>query len=215
MKINFHFRLLSKYKKIADEDVVMGLPAEKIRMTVEEFLAWEIEQPERWELVDCECFAMSGGTDVHNTIAGNLYMALRVSLAGCRCSVFMSDMKLKIAGDETVFYPDVMVSCDEADRTRRLWKEAPVLVAEVLSPSTEAYDRGLKFAAYRRIPGLTTVLFLGQNKPFVECYMHTGENEWRLIEARGTNSAVDIAALGFNLPLAELYRDLPDENSGR
>jgi len=189
----------------------MGLPAEKIRLTAGEFLEWEIEQPERWELVDGECFAMAGGTDIHNTIAGNLYVALRARLTGQRCGVFMSDMKLKIADDETVFYPDVLVSCDEADRSRRQWKEAPVLIAEVLSPSTEAYDRGRKFAAYRLIPGLTTVLFLNQNRPFVECYTRAGENEWLLTEARGTAGVITLAALDFSLPLAELYRDLPDE----
>ena len=189
----------------------MGLPAEKPHLTAEEFIAWETEQSERWELVDGECFAMSGGTDIHNTIAGNLYMALRVRLEGRRCSVFMSDMKLKIAEDETVFYPDVTVSCDEADRGRRQWKEAPVFIAEVLSPSTEAYDRGRKFAAYRLIPGLAVVLFLSQDRPFVECYTRAGENEWRLTEAHGMDGVVGLAALDFSLTLAELYRDLPDE----
>ena len=189
----------------------MGLPAEKISLTAEKFLAWEIEQPERWELVDGECFAMAGGTDIHNMIAGNLYVALRTRLASRRCSVFMSDMKLKIAEDETVFYPDVLVSCDEADRGRRQWKEAPVLIAEVLSPSTEAYDRGRKFAAYRLIPDLTTVLFLNQSQPFVECYTRAGKNEWRLTEARGTDAVVTLGKLDLSLPLAELYHDLPDE----
>ena len=189
----------------------MGQPAEKIRLTAEGFLDWEIEQPERWELVDGECFAMAGGTDVHNVISLNLAFALRTRLSGNRCGVFMSDMKLKIADDETVFYPDVLVSCSEADRGRRQWKEAPVLIAEVFSPSTEAYDRGRKFTAYRHIPGLVTVLFLNQNRPFVECYTRVGDNEWRLTEARGADSAVAIAALDFNLPLSELYRDLPDE----
>jgi Uma2 family endonuclease len=190
----------------------MGLPAEKLRLTAEEFLEWEIEQTERWELVDGECFAMAGGTDVHNTISLNLAFALRAAVAERRCSVFMSDMKLKIADDEAVFYPDVLVSCDEADRGRRQWKEAPVLIAEVLSPSTEAYDRGRKFTAYRLISSLTTVLFLDQTRPFVECYTRAGENEWRLTEARGTDSAIAIAALDFSLPLAGLYRDLPDES---
>jgi len=189
----------------------MGLPVEKTRLTADEFLNWEIEQPGRWELVDGECFAMSGGTDVHNTICLNLAFVLRANLAGHRCSVFMSDMKLKIADDETVFYPDVLISCDEADRGRRQWKEAPVLIAEVLSPSTEAYDRGRKFAAYRLIRSLTTVLFLNQNQPFVECYTRIGDDKWQLTEAHGVNGAIILPALNINLSLADLYRDLPDE----
>jgi Uma2 family endonuclease len=187
----------------------MGLPAERLKMTADEFLAWEAEQPERWEFIGGEAFAMAGGSDVHNTIAGNLYMSLRERLRGSRCSVFMSDVKLRLAADDTVFYPDVFVSCDPADRARRQVKEAPVLIAEVLSPSTEAYDRGRKFEAYRRFAGLNTVLFLGQERPHVECYTRTADGDWLLTEAGGEEAVLAVRALGFELPLAELYRDLP------
>lgn len=187
----------------------MGLPAERHRLTVEEFLAWEADQPERWELIGGECFAMAGGSDIHNTISLNLAFALRERLRGSPCSVFMSDVKLRLDADDAVFYPDVFVSCDQADRARRQFKEAPTLIAEVLSPSTEAYDRGQKFETYRRFPGLSTVLFLSQERPHVECYTRAGNADWLLTEVYGEDKAIALPALELSLPLAELYRDLP------
>jgi Uma2 family endonuclease len=184
------------------------------RFTADEFLAWETEQTERWEFVDGECFAMSGGTDIHNTICLNLAFALRERLRGGRCSVFMSDMKLKVeatAADEMFFYPDVFVTCNASDRSHRLCKSAPTLIAEVLSPSTEAYDRGMKFEAYRGIPGLSTVLFIDPARPRVECYTRTATGGWLLTEAQGMNGAIPLFDSEYTLSLGELYRDLPDD----
>lgn len=191
----------------------MGLPAEKHGMSVEEFLIWEAEQPERWEFIGGEAFAMAGGSDVHNTISLNIAFALRSALKATRCNVFMTDMRLRLAADDAVFYPDVFVTCAEADRSRRQHKEEPALIAEVLSPSTEAYDRGQKFAAYRRFPGLQTVLFLAQDQAHVECYTRSATGGWLLTEVSGDNAALHLPALGFDLALTELYRDLPDKET--
>ena len=187
----------------------MGLPAEKHAMTLDEFLAWEADQPERWEFFDGEAFMMAGGSDVHNLVSGNTYMTLRNALRGTSCTVFMSDVRLRLAATDDLFYPDVFVTCADADRERRQVKEEPVLIAEVLSPSTEAYDRGGKFAAYRRFPGLKTVLFLSQDRAHVECYSRTAEGDWLLTEASGEAASLALPAFGFTLPLAELYQDLP------
>ncbi len=116
----------------------MGLPAQKHKMTLEDFLAWEAEQPERWEFFNGEAFMMAGGSDVHNAISLNTAFALRQTLRGTRCNVFMSDVRLRLAESDDLFYPDVFVTCSDADRARRQVKEDPVLIAEVLSPSTEA-----------------------------------------------------------------------------
>lgn len=189
----------------------MGLPAERHAMKLDEFLAWEAEQPERWEFVDGEAFAMAGGSDVHNTIAGNTYIALRTALRGTRCNVFMTDVRLRLAEDDSLFYSDVFVSCSEADRARRQVKEDPALIVEVLSPTTEAYDRGRKFEAYRHFPGLRTVLFVRQDRPQVECYTRQDDGGWLLSEASSNAGSIALPALGFDLALAELYRDLPDD----
>lgn len=130
----------------------MAESARKETMTLAEFLRWEAEQPLRHEFVDGEVFAMSGAEDRHVTIALNAAMALRQHLAGTPCRSFMSDMKLAVGED--IFYPDVFVTCSEADRNERLVKREAKLIVEVLSPSTAAYDRGEKFGHYRRIPSL-------------------------------------------------------------
>ena len=188
----------------------MGLPAQKHKMTLEDFLAWEAEQPERWEFFNGEAFMMAGGSDVHNAISLNTAFALRQTLRGTRCNVFMSDVRLRLAESDDLFYPDVFVTCSDADRARRQVKEDPVLIAEVLSPSTEAYDRGDKFAAYRRFAGLKTVLFLSQDRAHVECFTRGDDGRWVLSEASGETARLALPAYDFELALADLYRDLPD-----
>lgn len=188
----------------------MGLPAQKHKMTLEDFLAWEAEQPERWEFFNGEAFMMAGGSDVHNAISLNTAFALRQTLRGTRCNVFMSDVRLRLAESDDLFYPDVFVTCSDADRARRQVKENPVLIAEVLSPSTEAHDRGDKFAAYRRLAGLKTVLFLSQDRAHVECFTRGDDGRWVLSEASGETARLALPAFDFELALADLYRDLPD-----
>ena len=191
----------------------MGLPAQKHKMTLEDFLAWEAEQPERWEFFNGEAFMMAGGSDVHNVVTGNMYMALRIGLQHMRCNVFMSDVRLRLAESDDLFYPDVFVTCTDADRARRQVKEDPVLIAEVLSPSTEAHDRGDKFAAYRRFAGLKTVLFLSQDRAHVECFTRGDDGRWVLSEASGETARLALPAFDFELALADLYRDLPDADA--
>ena len=188
----------------------MGLPAQKHKMTLEDFLAWEAEQPERWEFFNGEAFMMAGGSDVHNAISLNTAFALCQTLRGTRCNVFMSDVRLRLAESDDLFYPDVFVTCSDADRARRQVKEDPVLIAEVLSPSTEAHDRGDKFAAYRRLAGLKTVLFLSQDRAHVECFTRGDDGRWVLSEASGETARLALPAFDFELALADLYRDLPD-----
>lgn len=191
----------------------MGPPAQKHKMTLEDFLAWEAEQPERWEFFNGEAFMMAGGSDVHNVVTGNMYMALRIGLQHTRCNVFMSDVRLRLAESDDLFYPDVFVTCTDADRARRQVKEDPILIAEVLSPSTEAYDRGNKFAAYRRFAGLKTVLFLSQDRAHVECFTRGEDGRWVLSEASGETARLALPAFDFELALADLYRDLPDADA--
>ena len=130
----------------------MGEPAGKSAMTLNEFLAWEALQPERHEFVDGDIFAMSGAEERHVTTTLNVAMALRQHLVGGPCRALMLDMKLQV--DERIFYPDVLVTCSPADRQQSLVKREPVLIVEVLSHSTAAYDRGDKFSHYRRIESL-------------------------------------------------------------
>ena len=132
----------------------MALPKTRPEFDVDAYMAWEEDQPERHEYLAGEVFAMSGGTDAHYTILGNAYAGLRATLSGKPCRTFVSGMKLRIDRADAVFYPDVFVTCAESDRAHSHYKAAPSLVVEVLSPTTSAYDRGAKFAAYRKLPSL-------------------------------------------------------------
>ena len=187
----------------------MGAAAEKLRMSEADYLDWESRAKEKHEYVAGEIFAMAGASERHNRIAGNVFFHLRQATRGHSCRAFMADMKLRIADHRSYYYPDVMLVCDDSDN-HPIYKTAPCFIAEVLSPSTEAYDRGDKFAAYRRFTGLKTVLFLSQDRPHVECFTRGEDGRWILSEASGDTASLALPAFGFELALADLYRDLPD-----
>ncbi|MFM8769989.1 MAG: Uma2 family endonuclease, partial [Rubrivivax sp.] len=138
----------------------MGQPALKPRMTAEDYLEWEAAQTERHDFVDGEVYALAGADERHVTAAMNMAFALRQHLAGTPCRTFKADMKVRPAGKSNFFYPDVIVTCSDVDRRNPLIKQEPVLIVEVLSPSTAAYDRGEKFSQYRRIAQLKDVGFI-------------------------------------------------------
>ena len=123
-------------------------------MTAADYLLWEAEQAERQEFVGGETFAMAGAEDRHGTVTGNLWMALRQHLSGTPCRTYAVDMRLSVAALGSYFYPDIMVTCSALDAASRLAKSEAKLIVEVLSPSTAAYDRGLKFSHYRSLPSL-------------------------------------------------------------
>ena len=136
----------------------MGLPRPVQRMSFEEFAEWALSsegQQGKYEYHRGEIFdvyAMAGARAAHNEIALNVAASLHAQLKGKPCRAFVADMLLRVDADDKGYYPDVMVTCSEADRARQTFKTDAVLVIEVLSPSTAAYDRGEKFASYRRLP---------------------------------------------------------------
>ncbi|MGB7441307.1 MAG: Uma2 family endonuclease, partial [Coleofasciculaceae cyanobacterium] len=119
--------------------------------TPEEYLEWEEQQELKYEYIDGEVFAMTGGTIAHGTIALNLASSLKNHLRGDSCRAFVFDVKVGVSQKGPFHYPDVMVSCDRQDKDALKVIYYPCLIAEVLSPSTEGFDRGRKFANYRRI----------------------------------------------------------------
>ncbi len=128
------------------------------RLTPQEYLEWEAQQPLRYEYFNGEVLAMAGGTLPHGDIALNLASLLRESLRG-HCKVRNSDAKVGITDSGPFTYPDLSISCDERDHTARQFIRYPCVIIEVLSPSTEAYDRGGKFALYRRLSTLQEYVF--------------------------------------------------------
>ena len=176
------------------------------------YLDWEAEQTEKHEYLNGEVFNMAGASEAHVTIAGNMFMALRNHLRGGPCSVFISDMKLRVEQANAFFYPDVLVTCAEADRAHRLFKTAPCLLVEVLSPSTSAYDRSEKFAAYRTLPSVQEYLLIDSERPRAELFRREptapgAPERWSLYPLEG-EQAIDLASVGLQLPLAQVYEDV-------
>jgi len=139
-------------------------------LTPVEYLEWEEKQDIKYEYFHGEVFAMTGGTLPHNSIALNLASALKNHLRGKGCKVFIADAKVAISEKGPFFYPDVMVTCDERDKKAMKFALYPCLIAEVLSPGTEGYDRGEKFKNYRNLSSLKEYLLINADKMYVECF---------------------------------------------
>ena len=183
------------------------------RFDADAYLAWEAEQPEKHEYVHGEVFAMSGGSDAHVTVAGNVFMALRNHLRGGPCRVFIADMKLFVQADDAFYYPDVFVTCAESDRAQEQHKSAPTLVVEVLSPSTGAYDRGAKFTSYRKLPSLREYLLIDPQRLSVDLFRRDEGGRWALYPSEA-GQTVELASVGLVLPIEALYEDVEPAQAG-
>jgi Uma2 family endonuclease len=171
------------------------------RLTPDEYLAMEGDSETRHELVDGYLYAMTGASDRHDEIAGNLYAALHAHLRGTACRVHGSNLKVRVRDD--FYYPDAFVRC-AGERGDPYFKTDPVLIAEVLSPRTQRYDRGDKRLAYQSLPTLTEYLLISQDVPRVEVLRRGGDDWEHLVIADG-DAVLHLLSVGLDLPLAELY----------
>lgn len=174
--------------------------------TPQEYLALERKAPEKSEYLNGRIFAMAGASVEHNTITANLVRTLGNAFLERPCRVFSSDMRVKVAATGLYTYPDVVALCADLlfDDLQRDTLINPAVIFEVLSPSTEAYDRGEKFAHYRRLESLTDYVLLSQDKPRVERFVRQG-SLWVLMEISSLDDAINLTSLGCDLPLRELY----------
>lgn len=180
--------------------------ADRHMLTEAEYLAFEETAPLRHEYVAGEVYAMSGGTQRHNRVCLNMASSLLSRLSGQPCQVFMSDVKLRAAQENAYYYPDVMVTCAEqasAANESQVVSD-PVLVVEVLSPSTETIDRREKLHAYRHLPSLQEYALVSQDTHQVEVYRRQGDIGWLYITYE-PGDTVEFASVGVTLPIAELY----------
>ncbi|MEZ2226171.1 Uma2 family endonuclease [Microcoleus sp.] len=191
-------------------------------MTPQEYLEWEEQQPIKYEYMNGEVFAMTGGILPHNSIAINITSALKNHLRGKGCKVFMADAKVGVSQNGPFHYPDVMVSCDPQDQRARKVIYHPCLIVEVLSPGTEAFDRGKKFRNYRQIESLTEYVLIEADRLNVECYRINEKGKWELtaysLDATtidATEVEVDFPSVDFRCPISLLYEDVvfPEENT--
>lgn len=181
-------------------------------LTAEEYLAREAASAERHEYYNGALLAMTGGSRRHNQIAGNAYLHLRQHLRGKPCQVGMADLKLWVAKANTYFYPDVLVVCGDhvgaADASQSV-SEAR-LVIEVLSPTTEVYDRREKFMAYKKLASLQEYALVAQDCQHVDLFRRQGDVGWLCVtvaqaEEGEPEAVVEFASVGLKLRLAELY----------
>ena len=190
-------------------------------MTSQEYLDWEEQQPIKYEYINGEVLAMTGGTLPHNSIAINLTSALKNHLRGKGCKVFMADAKVGVSTNGPFHYPDVMVSCDPQDQKARKVIYHPCLLVEVLSPATEAFDRGKKFRHYRRIDTLREYVLIEAERMSVECYRLNEKGKWELTTYSleettdcETELEIQLTSVDFRCPISLLYEDVvfPEEN---
>ncbi len=184
----------------------MALAAPLYHMSYAEYLALESRSGVRHEFLNQDVFAMAGGTPEHGAIAMALARDLGAALQGRPCRVFSSDVRIRVAETGLSTYPDLSVVCakrqvDPEDPDALV---NPIVIVEVLSPSTEAYDRGAKAAHYRRLSSLKEYVLVSQDEPLVEVMRRNDQGVWELHEAR-KGERFTLASLGVSLDVASIY----------
>lgn len=188
------------------------------RSTPEHYLVLERRATERSEYVNGHIFAMAGASRQHNLITGNVFGELRAQLRGRPCEAYINDMRVKVSATGLYTYPDVAALCGEPhfEDTHVDTLLNPSVIVEVLSNSTEAYDRGEKFAHYRRLESLTDYVLIAQDKIRVEQYVRQGD-QWVLSEISDLGGVVRLSAIGCEVALRDIYDkvEFPHSEAGR
>jgi Uma2 family endonuclease len=176
-------------------------------LTPEEYLAIERAAETKSEYFAGEMFALAGASRKHVRIVTNIVAELSVRLEGGPCEVYSSDLRVRVSETGLYTYPDVLVVCGEPEMDADDVLLNPVLIVEVLSPSTEAYDRGRKFEHYRRIPSLAEYLLVAQDAQRIEQYTRQDRERWLLTEVRGLEGMVQCESISCELPCGRVYRN--------
>ena len=187
----------------------MGVPPPQKRYTPQEYYALEHDAAYKSEYYDGEIFAMAGGTGPHSRIITNILGELHSRLKGTPCAVYESNLRVMVRATGLRTYPDAGVFCgpieyDQED-PENTTAHNPTVLIEVLSPTTELYDRGSKADHYRRIESLKTHVLVAQVTPHIEVYHRQSGATWTFCEEKGLKGALVIPAINVELPLAEIY----------
>jgi len=192
-------------------------------LSPEDYLQLEAESPLKHEYIDGEIYARAGASDVHVTLALNLATLLRSHVRGTGCRVYISDMKACIEARNRFYYPDVMVTCDARDSETSDYKRFPKLIVEVLSDSTEAFDRGDKFTDYQTLESLQEYVLINTRHQRVECFRRSEAQRaaglaglWVLQYYTSETQTFDLKSIDFTATLTALYEDaeLESEREG-
>ena len=180
-------------------------------LSVEEYLELERQAEVRSEYLDAETFAMAGASLAHNEIVGNLQASLRRQLRERGCGVWSTDLRVRVEATGLHTYPDIVVVCDPpklVDDAERDTLLNPQLIVEVLSPSTESWDRGGKFGHYRAVPTLTDYILVSQDRILIEHFARQSDDRW-LLTAESSLDAVVELSVDARLALGDLYERVP------
>ncbi|MCP4340348.1 MAG: Uma2 family endonuclease [Desulfobulbaceae bacterium] len=185
----------------------MSLQAEKIYINPEDYLEMERKAEYKSEYFDGEIFAMSGASRKHNLITGNVLAAIHRQIRNRNCEAYASDMRVKLSPTGLYTYPDVVIVCGEPlfddDYLDTLLN--PAVIVEVLSKSTEHYDRGKKFENYRTLGSLSDYLLIAQNRVGVEHYFRQSHNQWLFSEYKDMQETISIDSVKCELAIKEVY----------
>ena len=177
-------------------------------ITPEEYLQLEFQSDVKHEYIDGYAYAMAGANDGHVTVSLNLATLLRSHVRGSGCRVFISDMKARIEKLNRYYYPDVMVTCDQRDRENTTEKKFPCLIVEVLSDSTEAFDRGDKFADYQLLEPLQEYVLINVKRQRIECFRRNNEGLWLLQFYTSEQKSFQLQSINFEVEMSALYEDV-------
>lgn len=191
---------------------MIALP-EPTYLTPEKYLQLEESSPVKHEYIDGYIYAMAGASDSHVTVAGNLFALLRSHVRGSGCRVYIADMKARIESLNRYYYPDVMVTCDQRDQETSNYKRFPRLIVEVLSGSTEAFDRGDKFADYQGIETLQEYALINTKRQRVECFKRGDNGLWIWQSYTEQDKFFRLNSIDFEGAIAELYEDVVFETT--
>ena len=186
---------------------MVAVPSHSPQLTPTEYFAWEERQPCRHEYINGEVYAMSGGTQNHSRIALKVAALLDNHLSDGSCRVFNSDCRVNLVGTNDYTYPDASVSCDPKDQTTTQYITFPCLIVEVLSESTEAYDRGNKFFRYRQNPQLRDYLLVSSQEVAIDLYRQDSDGRWQIINYR-TGDLVELQSVDLRFPIEQVYRGI-------
>lgn len=178
-----------------------------IPLSTTDYLHGERQVPEKHEYIQGQIYAMAGASREHNQLVFNLAGLLHAQLRAKPCSAFVADMRVRTRPNEAYFYPDLAVVCGELqfedEQSDTLLN--PSVIIEVLSPSTEGYDRGAKFAHYRRLDSLQEYLLVAQDRLSMECYRRAPQGQWLLSEVNKGEDEITLKSINCLLKVRDVY----------
>lgn len=177
-------------------------------ITPDEYIEMEETSEIKHEYIDGYVYAMAGANDPHVTIASNAFGIIRNHLRGSGCRIYISDMKARIDSLNRFYYPDVMVTCDSRDTQSQNQKRFPKLIIEVLSKSTEGFDRGDKFADYQQIETLEEYVLVNTKRQRLDCFRRNEGGIWFLKSYAGEQDSFQLVSINFEGKFVDLYEDV-------